>query len=189
MFDTYLEKISHKWIILNDLNLKHNKSFQIDSVLIGGQSIYPIDVKNFEHDYYMENGQWYHPNYPNDGKDLLLQLQRSKSLFQQLLTNLGYSNFTFISRLVFVNPTFTLYEAPRDLPAILPTQMNGFIENLGKQAVHVDFSHRKLADKLISMHRTKSEYSIIPAYDFESLEKGIFREKCRREWNWKEENL
>ncbi len=88
--------------------------------------------------------------YPNP----LDQLNRSSTLFRQLMQKSGY-NFPVESFAVFVDPEFTLYQAPQNLPFIFPTQLNQFMKKLNKLPSKLNNRHRMLAEKLVSLHQTK----------------------------------
>ncbi|MFB5193924.1 nuclease-related domain-containing protein [Neobacillus sp. KR4-4] len=58
--DLWLEGLSEEWLVIHDLLLEYNNSkFQIDSLLISHDKIYPLDIKNFEGDYFVEAEKWY----------------------------------------------------------------------------------------------------------------------------------
>lgn len=59
-FDEWLKLIPNTWLILNDPILKHDgKEIQIDTMLIGSSTIYLINVKNYERNYYVEDNLFY----------------------------------------------------------------------------------------------------------------------------------
>jgi hypothetical protein len=123
MFDEFLETIAGNWLTLNDLGLESNNSyFQVDTTLLFQGIIHLINVKNFEGDYYIDSsGQWFSGS-EKLTKDPIEQLIRSENLFKQLLQELGFK-FSVESYLVFINPEFHLYNAPKNLPAVFPTQL------------------------------------------------------------------
>ncbi|WP_160725714.1 nuclease-related domain-containing protein [Bacillus sp. USDA818B3_A] len=172
MFDEMTEKLTCDCLILNDLLLKvNNNLFQIDSLIITAETLIPHEVKNFEGDYYYELDRLYKRpriEYSNP----LNQLSRSESLLRQLLHNLGY-NYTIEAWVVFINPEFTLYQAPLDKPIILPTQLNRYLKRLDGITSRLNGGHKKLADKLISLHIEVSPYNNLPQYSLEQLNKGI----------------
>ncbi|MEH7014459.1 nuclease-related domain-containing protein, partial [Neobacillus niacini] len=118
-FDLLTEKLQHNCLILNDLQLESNKSsFQLDSTLIFQETYSLFEVKNYEGEYVYDSEYFKTPG----GKDIqnpLDQLKRSKLCLQQLLQSLG-SKLTIEAYIVFINPHFTLYQTPPNLPLILP---------------------------------------------------------------------
>ncbi|WP_347814365.1 nuclease-related domain-containing protein [Alkalihalobacillus sp. LMS39] len=128
LFDSMTETIMCDCLILNDLLLKYNNTtFQIDSLIIFQDCIYMFEVKNFEGDFYYESERFYKtPN--SEMNNPLNQLMRSESLFRQQLQSLQVT-ILLHAYVVFINPEFTLYQAPLNKPFIFPTQLNRFIKN------------------------------------------------------------
>jgi len=177
MFDSLTEKLSCECLILNDLLLKvNNTTFQIDSLIIVSETIYFYEVKNYEGDYFYESERLYKKpktEYTNP----LHQLNRSESLLRQLLQKLGYK-FPIEAQVVFINPEFTLYQAPLNKPIIFPTQVNSYLKKLDTAPSRLNGKHKMLADKLISLHIGESPYTTFPAYDYEQLRNGITCAAC-----------
>lgn len=175
-FDSLTEKLESDCLILNDLLLELNKSkFQIDSLLIQDK-LYLFDVKNLEGDYYYENGEFYY----QAGKltnNPIAQLQRCESLLLQLLQKYGFK-LPVESRLVFINPEFTLYQAPKNKPIVHPTQVNALMKKLNSWTGKVNGKHKKLADLLVSMHQVESPYPRVPRYEYKGLRKGVICFSC-----------
>ncbi|WP_172799266.1 nuclease-related domain-containing protein [Bacillus sp. FJAT-29814] len=172
-FDSLTDELLHNkcWII-NGLWLKSGDSaFQIDKVMIFQKKIYLTDVKNYEGDYH----------YDAEGRikkgdtfirDPLNQLQRAETLFRQILQQSGF-NFIIESYLVYINPEFTLYNAPPNHSVILPTQVNKFLKKLNTEYSKLNEGHEKLAELLVSLDLGDSPYSTYPQYSYEGLRKGI----------------
>ena len=151
--------------------------FQIDSLLIGLGKLHFYEVKNNQGDYYYESDRLYKKpkiEYNNP----LLQLNRSESLLRQLLQDLGI-NIPIEAQAVFINPAFTLYQAPLNKPFIFPTQVNSYMKKLDTNPLRLNPENEKLADKLISLHIEESPYTLLPTYDYAQLRKGITCAVCR----------
>ncbi len=177
IFNSLTEKLECERLIVNRLLLEvNNTRFQIDSLLILQQTIYMNEVKNFEGDYYYENGKFYASN-GIERKDPLLQLNRSSSLLRQLLQNLGLY-MSIEARVVHINPHFTLYQAPRNEPIILPTQVDRYLNKINTTPSKLIGKHEKLADKLISLHIEESPYEGSPSYNYDQLRKGCTCGAC-----------
>ncbi|PMC36781.1 hypothetical protein CJ195_15260 [Bacillus sp. UMB0899] len=162
------------YLQLNDLLLEwRNTTFQIDSLLISPYKIYLFDIKNFEGEFYIEGNRWYFSS-GYEVKDPIQQLQRSESLLRPLVQSLGF-NLPIEAIVIFVNPNFTLFQANRQLPIILPTQINFFIKKLGSVSMHSSGNLIDLAKKLASLHIKNSplDGKYTPEYTYESLKKGI----------------
>ncbi|WP_394136561.1 nuclease-related domain-containing protein [Cytobacillus oceanisediminis] len=149
---------------------------QIDSLLITGESIYIFEVKNFEGDFYIEKDRWCTTS-KSEIKNPLLQLQRIESLLRRLLHDLGF-NFPIKSYLIFINPEFYLYQAPFNLPAIFPAQLNRFINKLKITSTSQKDKNLRLSKKLISLGLKETPFVRKPQYTFEKLEKGITCLSC-----------
>ncbi|QOR66273.1 NERD domain-containing protein [Cytobacillus suaedae] len=177
MFDALTEGLSCECLILNDLLLKSNNTmFQIDSLIITSETVYIFEVKNYEGDYYSESDRIYKQN-KSEITNPLNQLIRSESLLRQLFHTLGYKS-SIDASIVFINPEFTLYQAPQDKPFILPTQISRFMRKLNSIPSKIATQHKIVADKLISLHIKESPYTQLPSYDFDQLRKGIICMLC-----------
>lgn len=177
LFDSMTEKYESNSLILNDLLLKvNNTTFQIDTLIVHSETIYLYEVKNLEGDYYYEAGRFYKKN-----KAEILnphhQLSRGESLLRQLLTNLGF-NLPIQAAVVFVNPEFTLYQAPLNTPFIFPTQIQSHLKKFNTTSSKGSEKHQRLAEKLISLHIKESPFMQLPVYDYDQLQKGIICENC-----------
>jgi hypothetical protein len=177
MFDIWLKNLSNDWLILNDLLLESNNTiFQIDSFLIFGNTIYLIEVKNFEGDFYIENEQWF-TLAKKEIKNPLEQLNKNESLLRRLLQDLGITA-SIESYLIFVNPEFHLYHASKNLPIIYPTQLNRFFKKLNEKTPYLKKGQSKFAEKFLSLHLKENPYSRLPVYSYDLLKKGIFSRCC-----------
>nr|WP_263325965.1 nuclease-related domain-containing protein [Neobacillus sp. Marseille-Q6967] len=60
LFDSMTERLKNDLHILNDLQLEvNNSSFQIDSLIISQDTLFPCEVKNYEGDYYYKDNKFY----------------------------------------------------------------------------------------------------------------------------------
>jgi DNA-directed RNA polymerase subunit M/transcription elongation factor TFIIS len=177
-FDQLTEVLKEERYILNDLLLEVNNSyFQIDSLIISQEAIYLLDVKNYLGDYYLDSNKLYSVTTGRESKNPVTQLQRSATLFRQLLQTLKL-NFLIEASVIFINPEFTLYQSPMDQPFIFPTQVNRFFKSLNETPSKLGDEHAKLAKKLISLHQTKNPFNRIPEYHYDLLQKGIYCNTC-----------
>ncbi|PEJ54540.1 nuclease [Bacillus sp. AFS002410] len=176
-FDAWTSELSDNWLFLNDLSFECNKSeFQIDSMGITGDSIYLFEVKNYIGDYFIDEDRWY-TNPKSEIKNPYDQLKRTESMFQKLLSD-HKIHFKIKPYLVFVNPEFFLYHAPMNLPIIFPSQLNRFINQLKMQHFNLNANHFRVAELLLSLHKTESKYTHYPDYYYDRLVKGIICVKC-----------
>lgn len=177
LFDTYTNKIQCNCLILNDLLLEiNNTTFQIDSLIITPRKIYLFEVKNYQGNYMYESDKLFkrpHIEVINP----LHQLSRSESLLRQLLLKLG-TKPQIDASVVFINPAFTLYQAPLDKQIVFPTQLNQYMEQFNLIHSKLTIKHRKLADQLVSLNKNEYELSQIAPYQYKQLQKGITCLKC-----------
>ncbi|MDR7002019.1 nuclease-related domain-containing protein [Neobacillus niacini] len=177
MFDILTEKLESDCLILNDLLFEFNNTeFQIDTSMIFQNTIILFDVKNYEGDYYIATDRFYTKS-SEEISNPLLQLERSHSLFRQLLKSIGFQ-MPVEASLVFINPSFTLYQAPLDKPIIFPTQVNHLMKKLNCIPSKLNYRHTKIAEKLVSLHKTKSRNANLPDYEYGKLEKGFICGSC-----------
>jgi hypothetical protein len=129
-FDLLAESIPEERLIINDLMLEVNNSyFQIDTLILSQGVIHLLEIKNFEGDCYLESDKLFSVTTGRELMNPVTQLKRSATLFRQLLQNLK-QDYPVKAFVIFINPEFTLYQAPLDQPIILPTQINRFLRDL-----------------------------------------------------------
>lgn len=179
-FDELTRNLRCDCLVLNDLLLQvGNTTFQIDTLLIADM-LYLFEVKNHEGDFYFENDRILtKTNY--EITNPVNQIIRSESLLRQLLQTLSVTT-QINSSVVFINPAFTLYQAPLDKPFILPTQVNRHMKQLNSLNSRITKKHKAFADKLVSMHLTESPFKRLPDYSYGELRKGVVCRGCGS-WN------
>jgi hypothetical protein len=164
-------------LVINELLLEFGETFfQIDTLIIFYGRIYLIDIKYYEGEYCYEDGL-FKTIAGSEKKDPMLQLNRCHSELRQLLQKYRY-NYPIDAFLVFNNPQFTLYQPSPNPQIILPTQVNSFIKKLYKMPSKLSDVHHKLADLLVSLHKTENPYVRLPKYDYDTVEKGITCGSC-----------
>ncbi|MHC0038274.1 nuclease-related domain-containing protein [Pseudoneobacillus sp. C159] len=179
-FDALTEKLPNNIYIINDLLLRIGTTeCQIDTAMICFDVIKLFEIKNFEGEfiYFPDKLQKLSEreiNYQNP----LGQLNRTKILFQQQLYQIG-CNLHVEAYVVFINPNFTLFHAPHDLPFILPTQINSLLRKLNNQPGRLGSRHIRLAEQLVSLHLPEpTAPPQLPTFNFKSLLKGISCKQC-----------
>lgn len=178
-FDQMADHLQEERYILNGLLLEWNGStFQLDKVIISESVIHLLDTKYYSGDYYWDNGKLYYLPTGKECKNPIEQLNRGHLLFKQLIQS-HKLNYLVESFAVFVHSEFTLYQAPKDLPIILPTQVNRFLSELNNTKSVLNDGHRKLAQTLIALNQSKNPYEKLPEYSYEQLQKGMFCKKCK----------
>lgn len=177
MFDLLTAQLKCDCFILNDLLLKYNNSvFQVDSMVVTDK-LYLFEVKNFEGDYYYELDNFYSMT-KKDLKNPLHQLNRSEMLLRQLLQKHGFK-IPIEAWVIFINPEFTLYQAPKNKPILYPTQINRFMKNLDRVPVKLNGMHKRMADQLVLLNQKDDPYPRLPPYDYDGLKKGMSCSVCQ----------
>jgi hypothetical protein len=165
------------YIAVNDFIYEMNNTvFQVDSLLVSNNTIYLFEIKNFEGDFYIEKDRWYSSS-DTEIKTPTLQLQRTETLTRRLLKELGFS-IIVKPYLIFINPEFHLYNAPRNPQIIFPTQLNRFLTELNSRMTHTNSLDRKISKKLLSLHLKENPYSRIPKFTYDQLKKGLYCPCC-----------
>ncbi len=177
-FDRWVNTIVEDWHILNDLLLSHQGTiFQVDSLIFSGTALYLFEIKNYQGDFYIQGDAWYTFS-GNEIKNPILQLKRTENLMRQLLKEHGF-DVRIEANLIFVNPEFCLFQAPKNLPIILPGQMNRFRGKLLNHTSPIKQSHLNLAKKLVSLHMEEDPFPRNYEYPYEQLEKGLVCPQCK----------
>ncbi|CRK84383.1 nuclease-related domain-containing protein [Neobacillus massiliamazoniensis] len=175
--DRLADKLQSELFTLNDLLLEtNNTEFQIDSAIITQTAVFLLEIKNYEGEHYYESGRFYTIN-KQEISNPIHQLNRKETLLRQFLKNHGF-HLPIEPYLIFINPEFTLFQAPINKTIILPTQLNRFIEKLDKHPSKLNGMHNKLVDQLISAHKKKSSFLKQPNYEYKHLQKGIPCLRC-----------
>ncbi len=172
-FHLLQKELHSKCIRLYDLLLESNQTeFQIDNLLLYQNTVIMNEVKNFDGDFFIKDDKWYAVDSRKEIRNPILQLQRSEYLLRQLLQQIGVP-FQVEAYHVFVNPEFTLYQAPYDKSLIFPTQLKRYIQKLNQTPSKLTMRHTNLAEELISLHLPNSSRERIPEYHYNQLQKGI----------------
>ena len=105
-------------------------------------------------------------------------MKRSESLLRQFFQSHGFHNILIEAMVVFINPEFTLYQAPLNEPIIFPTQLPRYLKKLDMTPSKLNGTHKKLADKLFLLHIDESPHTTLPQYNYQQQQKGITCEVC-----------
>ncbi|MBT2599780.1 nuclease-related domain-containing protein [Oceanobacillus sp. ISL-74] len=178
LFDSFAKELTCDCLILNDLLLSsNNTAFQIDSLIITAETIFIYEVKNFAGDYYYESEKFYNMR----GMEILNplhQLNRTASLLRSMLSKQGF-NLPMEYKVIFINESFTLYQAPINDTVIYPTQIRKYFHKLNAIPSKLTKRHRLLAEKLLELQL--DDFLIkpnMPSYQYVQLQKGISCAKC-----------
>lgn len=176
-FDLLTDQLPENQLVLNDLLLNvNNTKFQIDTSIIFQSKVHLFEIKYLKGNYFYEDGKIHMLN-SDEISNPLIQSKRSESLFSQLLQKNGF-RIPVESHVIFNNPEFTLYQAPKDQPFVYPTQLNYFMKKIAQTPSKLNASHKKLADHLVSLHQVESPYARLRPYKYDQLKKGFLCAVC-----------
>ncbi|WP_071394292.1 nuclease-related domain-containing protein [Bacillus tuaregi] len=177
-FDLLAECLLEERYIIHDLLLEVNHSIvQIDTLIISQYLLYLVDIKNYHGDFYLNSDKLYAAATNREYTNPVDQIKRSTTLLRQLLQNLK-ENYLIDASVIFINSEFTLFQAPLENSFILPTQLNRFFNEINKTPSKLNEGHKKLAQKLLSLHLTKNPHTKIPEYHYDKLQKGFLCKSC-----------
>lgn len=179
IFDKKLEELNNSFLILQDLQLEVNRqTFQIDTLVLSESEIVVYEVKNYKGEYLYTDKELIH--YPRQNVILnpLTQLNRTVTLLKILLQKLKVKS-EVSGKVVFVHPSFVLYNSPPSTEILLPQQIDKHIRRMNKQLLSIHPTSNKLADKLLEMHKVDERFIKVPAYSFHEMEKQINCLECR----------
>lgn len=161
-----------------DLQLEcNNNEFQIDCLLLFEDVAYLIELKNFDGDFLVNDNEWYFWPSKKELHNPLQQLQRTQILLKELFRQLGF-HLPIKPFLVFINPQFTLYQAPYEPKIVFPGQVMRFIQMLNRTPSKLSRMHTQLEEALVERHIVHSQKTKIPKYDYEQLKKGVLCSRC-----------
>lgn len=179
VFDAKVKaQIKREAIVLNDLLLcNKGLTFQIDTLLLTSHIIYVFEVKNYA-GRYIRNPDGFSTAQGHEIANPLLQLKRATSFLTQLLKDWG-SGLTVQGSLVFVNPTFTLYQARIEDPIVFPNQIDHCLKAVNEQSRVLERQHHQLASRLVKLHEAHAPLDKqLPYYSYEELKKGLSCKGC-----------
>ncbi|OJF91195.1 nuclease-related domain-containing protein [Alkalibacterium sp. 20] len=174
LFDSVVKQyLKGEALVLNDLLIESKgTTFQIDSLVVTSDTVYLYEIKNYKGDFQMNSGQLYYIS----GQEItnpLIQLNRTRELLRQLLKEWG-SRLKIEANVVFINDSFTLYNAKIEDPFIFPTQLKEHFKELSSRSKVIKKDHHYLASKLVSVHKDDLPYQKqLPFYKLDDLIKGI----------------
>ncbi|HAM81499.1 nuclease-related domain-containing protein [Ornithinibacillus bavariensis] len=178
LFDRIVDQHLHsECLIIKDLLLTvYNTTFQIDTLIIFPNTIELFEIKNYEGEYTYDKDKFYkNADYKITNPEH--QIERAETLLRQLLKSHGFSS-SINATVVFINPEFTLFNAPTDKPFILPSQINTLLNKLNSNPSKLSAQNKRLAEKLIALHQKTSPRQILPKYNYDQLRKGISCHHC-----------
>lgn len=165
-------------LVLYDLFLEWGSSyFQIDCLIISRGEVFLLDIKNFERNYVYQNDNFHSLNKDKTIKNPLHQLKRCKVLLQDMLTHYHFHH-TIHAYLIFIHPSFILYQAPTTLDIIYSGQIQGFLKMINTTFKKTTNNDKGLAVMLKEKHVIENKFAYQPVYHYDELKKGILCLHC-----------
>lgn len=178
-FDERVRKVMDKEvIILNDLLLRNKgMSFQIDSMILTSDTLFVFEIKNFSGKY-IRNSDGFSTIKGYEVANPLIQLNRIESFVHQLL-NEWRVTMKVEASVLFVEPSFSLYQARVEDPIVLPNQVEEYLEMINRKSKMLTKEQYYLANKFIKLHETELPTERqLPIYSYEDLKKGLACKSC-----------
>ncbi|WP_423188805.1 nuclease-related domain-containing protein [Alkalibacterium sp. f15] len=165
--------------VINDLLVSYNGSTaQIDTLLVIGDTFYLYEIKNYEGEFQKLPGQFRKLN----GQEFIcpsIQLNRAKKVLEQMISQ--WSEAVEIKPYVlFINASFTLFDAQTSDPFILPTQINNHLEKLKNRNTKLSKGQVNIVNKLQSEQLSNQRYKETShEFKYEDMKKGIICNGCQ----------
>lgn len=177
-WDEKIERLRCDCIHLKDLDLKVSRNkFQIDSLLITAHTIYIYEIKNYEGEYILKNGELINYKTRKEIINPAIQVQRTASLLRQLIARMGI-RMEVQAYVVYINPGFTLYQEKPQETYLFSSMLNKYLEDLESGKGLLTPKHHDLKEKLIDINKPEHFTDDLPNYTYESLKKGLFCSQC-----------
>ena len=176
-FDALVESLTCDHIYLKDLRLKYyRKTFQIDSLLLVGNKAYIYEVKNYEGEYEIKGDRLLLSSTKVEVPDPMVQLQRSMSLFRQLLHHFQLP-IDVEGYVIFINEKMALHNMPKS-QYLLKSMTVKQLEAINKTTEKVSQKNKRLAKHLLASLQEEKPYDDLPDYSFETMKKGMLCKHC-----------
>ncbi|SEI60774.1 Nuclease-related domain-containing protein [Alkalibacterium gilvum] len=173
-FDTLVKTyLTGEALVINDLLIENKGNvFQIDALIVTTDTLYLYEIKNYKGDFQMNSGQLSYTS-GQEIRNPLTQLKRTKELLRQLVKEWGLS-YRIEANVLFINETFTLYNANVEDSIIFSTQIKDALIKLNTKCKRLTKQCNYLADKLIDMHKEESLFQKqLPLYNKKELKTGV----------------
>lgn len=179
LFDQLVKKVCNKEVIvLNDLLLvSKGTTFQVDTIIISSHTLYLFEIKNYSGKY-VRNSDVLSTIQGREIANPLIQLSRMKLFIHQLLKEWN-STCKIESHVVFINPSFSLYNARVDDPILFPNQIEEYLEIINNKSRRLSGEQHNLANRIRKLEKTTIPMQKqLPYYSFEELKKGLSCKNC-----------
>jgi len=149
----------------------------VDTSILTSNKFYMIEVKNYEGDFQFKLQHLL----SFSGQEIVNPLTKldEKATKMRKLMKKWNANLTLEPLLVFVNPAFTMYNAPIGSSIIYPTQIQAMFARMNQHTQPLSKKHYYIADKMLKEHQDESAFRRkFPDYTYDFLEKGLWCLQC-----------
>lgn len=160
--------------------------FQPDTLLFTPNQLHLLEIKNYEGEFTFHDDYLYSHSTKKYYRNPIDQLNRGKLLLQNMFHEINIP-LPLQANVIFVNPSFTLFQAEKNPNIILPTQLKGYFQRLNNnnQKPTLPREYLLYKDKLLLRNISKSPFTKFPDYNMDKLQKGILCRNCRIPMNFK----
>lgn len=169
-------KLHPEIAVISDYRFEVNGSeCQIDFLILLNQSCIIIEVKNYYGDFEIRPDGFYRLNPLRKIKHPFSQVERAEIMLHSHLKRLKLDlNIKYY--VVFVNEQFSLYCLTKDMPVVMASQLNRFLESLNEEIY--DKKHEYTVNRLEEGRLLKSRYEHELKLDFYKAKKGLVCQYC-----------
>lgn len=155
----------------------NRQTFQIDTLVLSDTEAFVYEVKNFQGEYVYNEKELVHYSHQSVILNPLTQLNRTVTLLKILLQK---NNITkeVCGKVVFINPSFVLYNAPPSKEILLPQQLDKHITQLNSRLPFLSSTTKSLSEKLLKWHKVDERFIKVPDYSFDEMTKQVNCLKC-----------
>lgn len=150
-----------------------NQEYQIDNILISGDTLFLFEIKNFTFDLNFSSEIWTFMN----GKEWInpiIQVDNQRNKFNKLLSPMNYQ-LPVHSNVVFINPDQTIYNLYEHPKIHIYSNIKKRLRSINKEN-RID--HSELLNYLTLNRVTQSKYYQSIDVDLDKVKKGIVCNEC-----------
>lgn len=179
--DAFKQNIDNEQTSLYSLSLTNGSNlFQIDHLYIIGNTIFLHEIKHFKGDYLFKQNNFYSIRTKREIASPFLQLERTKSMFRQLLQQTGL-DYRIVANVVFTHPECVIYTKDYTVPYIVKPQLKRYLTTSLPNGQSPTEDNLHLANKLIALHEAETIFDQQIKVDYDQLKKCINCPSCLKE--------
>lgn len=175
--DEFLQLIAHLCTIFVNMMLRQGGTeFEIDTILVRGNRMHLYDVKNYQGEYYDEDGRMVSASGRRVANPFG-KLDRAETLMTLFLKRFGL-NYEVSAFVVYINEEFTFHGAPHNEAVLFRSQIKQHLRDFVRQNNDTGMDHSRLIKVLLENNLPDYRSKDIPEYGFDDLRKGIWCPDC-----------